>query len=1192
MSTPFVHLHVHTEFSMLDGACRIRDLMGEKAKKEGERDKVGAVTSHGMTSVAITDHGVMYGVVPFYEAARAQGIKPIIGCEIYITGGSRFDRKTEDSSKSQAHHLILLATNELGYRNLSRLSSLAHMEGFYYKPRIDHELLARHSEGLIGLSACLKGEVPSRLLEDDEAGALKLAGFYSEVLGKDHFYLEVQDHLMPEQRKVNKALVALAKKTGLGLVATNDAHYVRREHAEAHEMMLCLQTQTVVSDPKRMKYPSSEFYFKSGDEMAQIFREIPESITNTLRIAERCNVEFDFKGQHFPQFSVPTGETQKEYLVGLCRQGLLKRYGVQDALHPRDDREKLLVERCDYELSIIEKTGFINYFLVVWDFIHYAKTTKVPVGPGRGSGAGSLVAYLLEITGIDPIRYDLIFERFLNPERVSPPDFDIDFCQTRREEVIDYVKDKYGRENCAQIITFGSLGAKTVIRDLGRVLELPFSECDRLAKLVPEDPKITLAKALEQNPDFKKAYETDANCKRILDYGFVLEGLYRNAGTHAAGVVIGEKPLIEIVPLARDKEGQVITQYSMEPVGRIGLLKMDFLGLKTLTVIQEAVDLVQRGSGTLLDMDRIPVDDAKTFELFQRGDTVGVFQFESTGMRESLRKLGPTSIEELIAMNALYRPGPMQFIDSFINRKFGREPIEYGHPLLESILRETYGYMIYQEQVQRVANVLAGFSLAQGDNLRRAIGKKKADEMAKMRAKFVEGCHKTNSIPARQAGEIFDMIDKFAGYGFNKSHSAAYSIVAFQTAYLKTHYPAEFMAALLSSEMGNLDKIPVFATECRAIGLEVLPPHINASEVRFSPAPGAVRYGLAGIKNVGEGASREIVEERRRHGPYKGLMDFCQRLQGLLVNKKVIESLIRCGGFDHLGPDRARMLGGVDFALNRANAAARDRASGQSSLFDLMATESQVTADDSALPAADRMAENEILAGERELLGIYMSGHPLSQYASLLERYQLTSVQKLKTLAAGSTTRLGGLIAVLQPRMTKKKEPMAVLDLEDLDGKVEVVVYPDAYREFKAVLAQDQAVMVCGEVRVEEETPRIIASEIYRLDDCPALFAERIRLHFPTGRLSEDPELMARVRDALNAHPGRTDVHICLEFPNGEKVYLDTDIQYKVTCDEGLVAELDQILGEGSVFVVVNQNPCRKPKRSPQFRRNEFGNGA
>jgi DNA polymerase-3 subunit alpha len=1176
--TPFVHLHVHTEYSMLDGACRIKDI-------------AAAAQAMEMPALAITDHGVMYGSVPFYEATREKGVKPIIGCESYVTSGSRFDRKTENSSKSHANHLVLLAKNETGYRNLVRLISAAHLEGFYYKPRIDHEILAKYSSGLIGLSACLKGEIPERLRDDDEAGALKLAGLYSDILGKDNFYLEVQDHLMPEQRKVNKALVTLAKKTGLGLVATNDAHYLKREHAAAHEVMLCLQTQTVMSDTKRMKYPSSEFYFKSGDEMAAIFRDIPESITNTLKIAECCNYEFEFGGLHFPLFKVPADITQKDYLLNLCHKGLLKRYGVQDLNHPKDEHEKELVTRCLYELSIIERMGFINYFLVVWDFINFAKRNGIPVGPGRGSGAGSLVAYLLEITGIDPIRYDLIFERFLNPERVSPPDFDIDFCQTRRGEVIEYVKDKYGRENCAQIITFGSLGAKTVIRDIGRALELPYSECDRLAKMIPDDPKITLAKALELNPEFKKASVTEPNCTRILEYGVVLEGLLRNAGTHAAGVVIGEKPLIEIVPLTLDKEDQVITQYAMDPIGKIGLLKMDFLGLKTLTVIQEAVDWVKSTRGVSVDIDAIPMDDLKTFELLQRGDTVGVFQFESGGMRDNLRKLCPTIIDEIIAMNALYRPGPMQFIDSFINRKHGREKTEFGHPLLEPILKGTYGYMIYQEQVQRVSNVLAGFSLAMGDNLRRAISKKKASEMAKMREKFIEGCAKTNKIPAAKAQEIYDMIEKFADYGFNKSHSAAYSVVAMQTAYLKAHYPEEFMSALLSSEMGNMDKIPVFVVECRAMGLEILPPHINESEVRFSPTKGAVRYGLATIKNAGEAACREIVAERKRNGPYKGLMDFFRRFQGQVINKKVVESLIKAGAFDFPGSDRARLFGGIDFAQNRANAAARDKASGQGSLFDLMPVEPQVTADDGSLPPADKWSEGQLLAQERELLGIYMSGHPLSQYSKLLERYQLTNVEGLKSIKSGEQTRIGGLISELVPRMTKKKEPMAVLKLEDLDGSIEVVVYPDAYLEYKPVLAQDQAVMLCGEVRLDDENRlRIIASEVYPLKDSPSLFVEKFSLHLTAGRVSEDPSILEKIRDVLELHPGQTMVNLCLEYQSGEKVFLDTSSNYKVTCDESLIQELEHILGEDMVYVKVAKTPCRKPKRETLWRKeSNFG---
>jgi DNA polymerase-3 subunit alpha len=1162
--TPFVHLHVHTEYSMLDGACRIADM-------------TDAAVAQKMPAVAITDHGVMYGVIPFYKAAKDKGIKPIIGCEVYMAEGSRFDRKTEHSSKSHSNHLVLLATNEAGYRNLVRLVSAAHLEGFYYKPRIDKEILAKHAQGLIALSSCLKGEIPQRLVEDDGEGAAKVARQYMDIMGPGNFFLEVQDHMIPEQRKANKGVVALAKKMGLGIVATNDVHYLKQEHAEAHEVLLCLQTQTVLSDPKRMRYHSSEFFFKSGDQMAALFREIPESITNTLRIAERCDVGFSFNELHFPIFQVPQPFSQKDYLVKLCHDGLRLIYGVENPDQPRDGREKELVDRYRYELGVIDKTGFINYFLVVWDFIHFAKTHGIPVGPGRGSGAGSLVAYLLGITGIDPLRYGLIFERFLNPERVSPPDFDIDFCQTRRGEVIEYVKEKYGRENCAQIITFGSLGAKTVIRDVGRVLELPFSECDRLAKLVPEDPKITLKKAMEINPDFKKAYETNENCKRILDYGFVLEGLFRNAGTHAAGVVIGEKPLIEIVPLTRDKEGQIITQYSMDPIGKIGLLKMDFLGLKTLTVIQEAVNLVRQTRGETVDIDRIPVDDKLTFELLQRGDAVGVFQFESGGMRDLLSKLGPTMIEELIAMNALYRPGAMQFIDSFINRKHGREPIEYAHPLQEPILKETYGYMVYQEQVQRVANVLAGFSLGMGDLLRRAIGKKKADEMSSMRAQFVAGCAKTSQIPAKKSEEIFDMIEKFAGYGFNKSHSAAYSVVAFQTAYLKAHYPEEFMAALLSCEMGNLDKIPVFINECRAMGLEILPPHINEADTRFKPVKGGIRYGLAGVKNVGEGAARELVAERERSGPYKGLMDFCARVQSQQVNKKTLESLIRCGAFDFPGMHRSRLFGGIDFAMNRASAAQRDKQSGQASLFDMLDAGDTRTLSDSQLPEAQPWHESDLLVGERELLGVYMSGHPLSQYEKLLARYQLTDVQGLSEIEDGKSTRLGGLISSLTQRFTKKKDPMAVLRLEDLDGNVEVVVYPEAYQEYKGVLQADKAVLLCGDVKHEENEVKLIASEVYPLEDAPKLFAERLSIHLPAGHLSD--ALMLELRGLLEAHPGRTTVVVCLQFASGEKVFLDTDNTYKVTCDEALISKIEHLVGVDSVYVAVNPAPCRKPRR-------------
>ncbi len=1177
--TPFVHLHVHTEYSLLDGACRVKDL-------------IGAVAEQGMTSVAITDHGVMYGMVPFFQAARAKGIKPILGCEVYVAHGSRLERRGE-GSKQPNHHLVLLATNAAGYQNLMRLVSLAHLEGFYYKPRIDKELLAQHHEGLIGLSACLKGEVAECLAEGDVAGGRRVAGQYAEILGKDNFFLEMMDHGIPEQKIVNRELVGLSKALKLGLVATNDAHYLKREHAAAHEVLLCIQTQTPFSDPKHMRYASNDFYLKSGDEMAALFREAPSALSNTLAIAERCDVEIKLGEPHFPVFTVPKGYTQKSYLLHLCHEGLKRCYDIADSAHPRNDHDREVLARLALEMQVIEKTGFINYFLVVWDFVHYAKTHRIPVGPGRGSGAGSLVAYLLGITGLDPLRYGLIFERFLNPERKSPPDFDIDFCQTRRGEVIEYVKDKYGRENTAQIITFGSLGAKTVIRDVGRVLEIPLGECDRWAKMVPDDTKITLRAALEMRPDFKKEYETNANCKRILDTAFVIEGLYRNAGTHAAGVVIGERPLIEIVPLTLDKDKQVMTQYTMEPIGEIGLLKMDFLGLKTLTVIQEALDLIKQVRGETVDIDAIPMDDAKTYELLRRGDTAGVFQLESGGMRDLVRRVGVDRIEDLIAMIALYRPGPMNMLEPYVDRKTGKAPITYDHPLLEPVLAETYGVMIYQEQVQKVANVLAGYSLGQGDILRRAMSKKKASEMEAQRKTFIKGCADKNGIPAEQASAIFDNIATFAGYGFNKSHSAAYGIVSFQTAYLKAHYPAEFMAAMLSAEMGNTDKLPLYTREARAMGLEVLPPHVNESNVRFWPGQGTIRFGLAGIKNVGEGAAQEVVAERQRNGPYRGLLDFCARVPGGLVNRKTIESLIRCGAFDGLGGDRSRLFAGVEFAINRAASAARDKQSGQGSLFDMLpeaAGSSQALKDD-ALPAAPAWSEGERLAGERELLGLFMTGHPLSQHLWILERYPLSSVEGLRHVAPGSVTRVGGLVAVLDVKVNKRKETMAVLQLEDLDGRVEVVVFPDCYREYAALLTQDQALLICGEARRDANEPdaatTVIAQEIHRLEDAPRLFTERIELHVTAENYDESK--LAAVRDLAQANSGNTPLVLCLEFPGAEKVFVRAGGEFRVTVCRDLIEGLRRLLGEAHVAVVLLAAPCLKKRKPRAWERNGDG---
>jgi len=1161
MTIPFVHLHLHTSYSLLDGACRIEPLME-------------AIQKHGQTAVAMTDHGNMYGTVEFYKAARAKGVKPIIGCEVYEAPGSRKDRKT-DGPRATAAHLVLLAADATGYANLIRLVTAAHLEGYYYKPRIDREILARYSKGLIGLSACLKGRVAECLLAGDEARAARTAGEYVEILGKDNFYLEIQDHGLPNQAVVNKGLLALAKRAGLPLVATNDVHYLEKSHAAAHEVLLCIQTGTVMSDPKRMKYGSPEFYLKSGADMARLFGEAPEALSNTVEIASRCNVELSLnQDPHYPKFAVPAGFDPKSYLVHLCCDGVRRRYGVADPEQPKNERERGIVARLRYEIEVIEKTRFIGYFLVVWDFVRFAREQKIPVGPGRGSAAGSLVSFCLGITSVDPLRYNLVFERFLNPERVSPPDFDIDFCQFRRGEVIEYVKQKYGRENVAQIITFGSLGAKTVIRDVGRALQIPLPECDRLAKMVPEIPDLSLKDAMERNPELKKIAAENPNAKKILDYGYVLEGLLRNAGVHAAGVVIGERPLAELVPLSRDKNGEIITQFSKDHVEALGLLKADFLGLKTLTVIDETVKLVLETKGVAVDLEQLSMDDNKTYELLQRGDTIGVFQLESGGMRDLVRRIGLDKIEDLIAMVALYRPGPMHMLEKYVECKADPSRIVYDDPLLKPILAETYGIMLYQEQVQQAAHTLAGYSMGQGDILRRAMGKKNQEGMEKQRASFVAGCHKTCKIPPRKAEKIFDNIAKFAGYGFNKSHSAGYAVIAYQTAYLKAHYPEEFMAALISSEIGKPEKMPVFMNEVRAMGLEILPPDVNVSAARFAPQKGAIRCGLAGIKNIGEQAAEAIVQERQAHGPFRGLIDFCVRMDARIVNRKVLETLARCGAFDAFGAHRAQLFAGIDLGLARATAIQSDRQTGQGNLF-AQAEAPGRDGQSEALPDCPPWHENELLVAEKELLGIYMSGHPLAQYEPLLRRYRLATVAELMALENGTITRVGGLVAKVDKKFTRaKKEPMAVIQIEDVEGALEAVVFPTPYQEYQALLVEGTPVLVCGQVDKKEDAVTMKIYEMYALDQVPRCFTERISLHLPAAHVQ--PGLLTTIKNLLKANSGPTPVVFCLQFQKGEEVFVSTESTYNVNPSEALIRELQRLLGEEGVYVAVSSRPCRK----------------
>jgi len=1168
MPSPFVHLHLHTKYSMLDGACHILPLV-QRAKELG------------MPAVAMTDHGVMYGAIDFYKTCIDKGIKPILGCEIYINGHEH--RSTRDP-KTPYYHLVLLAENDEGYLNLAKINSIAHLEGFYYKPRIDKETLRAHSGGLIGLSACLNGEVNALLQERHLDEAEKVAREYASIFGPDNFFLEMQDHGMPEQKTVNEGVRELSRRTGLRTIITNDVHYLHREHAEAHEIMLCIQTSTVLSDPKRMRYVTDEFYFKSREELEKFFPNDAAAFEVTGEIADRCNAKLHFSDGtadelHFPVYDLPSGFTDGlEYLTSLGKAGLKKHYGF-DYDRPESDYQKTLVERFDFEVDIIRQTGFINYFLVVADFINWSRNNGVPVGPGRGSGAGSLLAYTLGITQIDPIRFDLIFERFLNPERVSPPDFDIDFCQARRERTIEYVKEKYGQDRVAQIVTFGQLGAKTVIRDIARVLEIPLNMANEYAKMIPDDPKMTLAKAKTDNPAFAVACNKDPNLQRIMRYAEVLEGLYRNAGVHAAGVVIGDKPLAEIVPLTRDKDGAPVTQYAKAEIEQCGLLKMDFLGLKTLTVLKESVDLVKITHGIDVDLDNLPLDDEKTFELFRRADTVGVFQLESAGMQRYLEELQPNRIEEIIAILALYRPGPMDMIKVFVLRKKGLEKIVYDHPLLEPILKETYGIMVYQEQVQRAAQVLAGYSLGRADMLRRAMGKKDPVVMAKERSGFIEGCFKVNGIKAARAGQIFDNIEKFAGYGFNKAHAAAYGIVTFQTAYMKAHYPAEFMCAQISSEIGNFDKLPGFVSAAENMGLKVMPPDINRSFERFIPEDGKILYGLAGVKNVGQGAAEAIVTERKTNGDFKGLTDFCERVDPAAVNKRVLEALIKCGAMDCFGLHRARLFNNIDFALARAAEKIREKASGQGNLFEMLAGDDAGSAAPDHLPDCPEWTEKEKLSYERELLGVYMTGHPLTRFRRIIKDIQSVSLTNIDSVADKQEIRVAGMASAVTRRISKQsKEPYANLVIDDGDASIEALVFPKAFRKYEAACVPDTPVLVCGYLNREEQ-PKIYAEEVYALGEGLRLFCEKVVASIHVDESNGHIRLIGLLRDIVRKHPGKVPINICLIYPDKRKIIVEPDQEFNVEPTADFIATAESVLSKNSLRMVFRESIFKASSR-------------
>ena len=1141
MLSGFVHLHVHSEFSLLDGAVRLKDLVA-RAKELA------------MPAVAVTDHGTMYSCVDFYQKAVAAGVKPIFGCEVYVAPQSRFDKTARKDESNR--HLTLLARDTAGYRNLMNLVSYAYLDGFYYRPRVDMELLKAHQGGLIALSGCLSGELSKLVLAGYIEEAKAKAGEYAALFGEDNFFIEIQDHGIPEQKEVTKALAAIAKELGLGLVATNDVHYLGREDSTAHDVLLCIQTGSTLEEQDRMRFSSDQFYLKTAEEMGEVFPDHPEALTNTLAVAERCNVELDLGRIHLPEYDVPEGKTLDNYLEELCRAGIAERYRP---VTPEVEA------RLEYELGVIRKTGFSGYFLVVWDFIRFAKQAGIKVGPGRGSAAGSIVAYALGITNIDPIAHDLLFERFLNPERVSMPDIDIDFCYVRRDEVIRYVAEKYGSDRVAQIITFSTMAARAAIRDSGRVFGVPYGQVDKIAKLIPEIPGTTLEAALSSVPELQEAYDTDEVTRKIIDTAKTLEGLVRQDSIHAAGVVIAKDALPNYVPIQKKPNTEVVTQYSMDAIKDIGLLKMDFLGLRTLTVIADAIVNIKRNHGDEIDIDNLPLDDKKTFGLLRRAETIGLFQLESSGMRSLVRELAPTTFPDIVALLALYRPGPLQsgMVKDFVDCKHGRKTISYPHPMLEPFLKETYGIIVYQEQVMRVATEMAGFTMGEADILRGAMSKKKPEVLAKQREKFIAGA-KAKDINKVTAGKVFDLVNHFAGYGFNKSHSTAYAVISYQTAYLKAHYQAEFMAALLTSIMDNKDKVAQYVNECRRLKIEVLPPDVNESWREFAAVDTKrIRFGLSAVRNVGDGAIEAIIAARAKHA-FVSLEDFCERVDSSVLNKRALESLIKGGAFDSLGASRKYLLSIFEQAADAGVKRRRDMESGQFSLFGGGASE-ETKPIAPALPAAakEELPKPELLSYEKEMLGLYVSDNPLLELAPLLQA-QTTSIAQARELRDGATVSIGGLVGKISRINTRKGESMAFIVIEDLEGSMEVVVFPAVLQKYRALVAEDAVVKIKGRLDVKEDEVKLIAQELTPLKDIVSSKSQALYLKIANERLDKD--LITKIRKVLKAHPG--DAEVFLRLNDGDKLTtLRFSTDFRVAGHGPLIGELSGLLGDGSVTV-------------------------
>ena len=1149
-SVEFVHLHNHSDYSLLDGASKIDHL-------------VDTAVAMRMPALALTDHGNLFGAIQFYNTARKNGLKPIIGCEIYVAKESRL-KKT--GGGDQSNHLVLLAENLEGYHNLSRLVSYGFLEGFYYKPRVDKELLSRYNRGLIALSACLKGGVAQKLAMEQPEAALAEAMEYRDIFGSGSFFLELQDHGLPAQQRVNPEIVALSRKSGIPLVCTNDTHYLRRDDSRAHDILLCIGTAKVVSQPDRMRYETDQFYFKSPEEMNRLWGEIPEAMSNTVRIAERCDLQIE-TSQPLPHFEVPAGFTTDSYFEKTVREGFQERRAHLEALsregrlkHPLADYE----ERLAFEIEMIKKMQFPSYFLIVWDLIRHARNCSIPVGPGRGSVVGSLVAYSLRITDIDPLQYALFFERFLNPERIAPPDIDMDFCMNRRAEVIEYVAQKYGRDNVCQIITFGTMAARGVIRDVGRSLDIPYGEVDRIAKLIPEEPNATIDKALEQEPRLKEEMKAP-QIANLIEIAKRLEGLSRHSSTHAAGVVIAPKPLVELLPLQKTNKEEITTQYSMKDLEVIGLLKMDFLALTTLTVIDNAVRRIREEKGIQLDLSSIPLTDPQVFALFSDGRTNGIFQFESGGMKAELRRLKPERFEDLIALNALYRPGPMEMIPDFIKRKQGLVEVRYPHPMLEEILKETYGVIVYQEQVMQIASVMAGFSLGEADILRKAMGKKQAAVMLSMRDKFIKGAHK-NGISEKAAIQVFELMEQFAHYGFNKSHSTAYALLAYQTAYLKVHYPVPFMAALLTSEIGDTEKIVMYIAECKDMGIPVLPPDINESALHFHSSGGSIRFGMLAIRNVGEGAIRSVLQYRDQHGRFLDLFHFCEEVDSRSLNKRVLESLVKSGALDSLGWKRSQCMALIDAAIEHGQKARRDRESGQKGLFaDLAAGPAAMAAPPP--PDIPEWPLEQRLAFEKETLGFYVSGHPLDRFASEVRRFSKKSIAEMIGEGRSGECTVAGIVTDFRTRRTKKGDLMALFTLEDLTGAVETVVFPNSYPKFEPYMNADFPILVSGRFESEDEKAfKIIASDFQPLSGIAERKAKTLRICASVANLS--PSSAVLLHRLLENNRGETGIEVELYHPADFRVNIQSSDFVKVKSSPELIQQIESICGPGSVRVV------------------------